>query len=134
MTTTHSPVRPWLLAAGPALVLAAGAGALAARARTDAPDGVTFAVFAVMTFPFLLALGAIALDRTKHPEQEEESIERQWTTAASSGAFFDTMVAMGLATFATSLLDTGSLPAWVFIVLGLTDFTVRLVLLQRRQG
>ena len=80
------------------------------------------------------ALVAIALDRTEHPEQAEDSIESQWATRASSGAFYDTMVAMGLATFATSVLDTASLPLWLFVLLGLADMATRLVLLQRREG
>ena len=86
-------------------------GGVAAAVRDDAPDTVTFAVFAAMTLPFIAALVAIVLDRTEHPEQAEDSIECQWATRASSGAFYDTMVAMGLATFATSVLDTASLPA-----------------------
>ena len=44
------------------------------------------------------------------------------------------LITMGLATFATSLLDTECLPAWVFILLGMVDFSVRLLFLQRRQG
>ena len=58
-TTTRSPIQPWLIGTVPALVLAAAVGALAARVRTDAPDGITFAVFAALTFPFVLAFGVI---------------------------------------------------------------------------
>ena len=133
-TTTSSSRMPWLIAAIPALVLAAGVGALAARVRTDAPDAITFAVFAAMTFPFILALGVLLLDRTPHPEQQADSIESQWTTRASSGAFYDTIVAMAAASFATSVLDTDSVPVWAFILLGLVDISIRLVLLAHREG
>ena len=134
-TTTRPSLKPWLIAAGPALLLALGVGLLAARLRTDASDGVEFAVFAAMTFPFLLAFGAILLDRSPAgPEQQEDSIERQWTTRASSGAFFDTVIAMGLTTFATSVLDTSGAPLWIFVVLALADFSTRLAILQRREG
>lgn len=133
-TSGPSTTARWAIALGTGVVAAAAVGALAARVRTDAPDGVTFAVFATLTLPFVVALVAIVLDRTTYPERDEDSIESQWTTRASSGAFYDTMVAMGLATFATSVLDTASLPVWVFVVLGLGDMSVRMLLLQRREG
>jgi hypothetical protein len=41
---------------------------------------------------------------------------------------------MGLATVVTSVLDTASVPVWVFLVLGLADMSLRLVLLGRREG
>lgn len=137
MTSTHTrpTFTPWLIAAVPALVLALGVGGAAAWVRTDAPDGVTFGVFAAASFPFLLALGALLLDRTeKSPEQHEDSIESQWTTRASSRAFFDTVAAMGLTTFATSTLDTASAPLWIFVILALADFSLRLVILRRQEG
>ncbi|MDZ5660359.1 hypothetical protein SFC79_01170 [Nocardioides sp. S-58] len=124
----------WVIAGVAGLVAAGAVGAVAAAVRDDAPDTVTFGVFAALTLPFVAALVAILLDRTEHPEQDEDSIESQWTTRASSGAFYDTIIAMGLATFATSVLDTASLPLWLFVVLGLADMSVRLVLLQRREG
>lgn len=133
-TTARPSLKPWLIAAGPALLIALGVGALAARVRTDASDSLTFAVFAALTFPFLLALGAILLDRTEHPEQQEDSIESQWSTKASSGAFYDTVIAMALVTFVTSTLDTPGAPLWVFVLLALADFATRLVLLRRREG
>ena len=133
-TTTSSSRKPWLIAVIPALVLAAGVGAVAARVRTDAPDHITFAVFAAMTFPFILALGVVVLDRTPHPEQHADSIESQWTTRASSGAFYDTIVAMAAASFVTSVLDTHSVPVWAFILLGLADMSIRLVHLAHREG
>lgn len=132
--TTQTPMAPWLKAAVPALVVALAVGAGAAAVRTDASDGVTFAVFAALTFPFALALGALLLDRTEHPEQHEDSIERQWTTRASSGAFFDLVTALGLTLFATSVLDTGGAPLWIFVVLGLADFTVRHSVIRRRES
>lgn len=109
-------------------------GGVAAAVRDDAPDSVTFAVFAAMSLPFIVALVAIGLDKSEHPERDGDSIESQWSTCASSGAFYDTMVAMGLATFATSVLDTASLPLWLFVLLGLADMSTRLMLLQRRDG
>ncbi|MCY7400546.1 MAG: hypothetical protein LH477_06260 [Nocardioides sp.] len=124
----------WIIAVGAGVLGACLAGGLAAAVRDDAPDTVTFGVFAAMSLPFIVALVAIGLDRTEYPERDEDSIESQWTTRASSGAFYDTMVAMGLATFATSLLDTASLPLWLFVLLGLADMSTRLVLLQRREG
>ena len=134
-TTTRPSLKPWLIAAGPALVLALGIGAGAAWVRTDAPDSVTFAVFAAVSFPFLLAFGALFLDRTEaSPEQHEDSIESQWATRASSGAFYDTVSAMGLTLFATSVLDTDDIPLLVFVVLALADFSVRLAILRRREG
>lgn len=132
--TASSTTTRWVMAGTAGLLAACAVGGLAAAVRDDAPDGITFAVFAAVTLPFVVALVAIALDRTEHPEQAEDSIESQWTTRASSGAFYDTIVAMGLATFATSVLDTAPLPLWLFVLLGLTDMTVRLVVLQRREG
>ncbi|GHJ57642.1 hypothetical protein NOK12_01610 [Nocardioides sp. OK12] len=133
-TTAPHPARPWLLATAPALVLAAGVGAVAARVRDDAPAEVSFTVFAVMTFGCFLALGAVLLDRTERPEQHEDSIESQWARSASSGAFYDLVVALGVVTFLTALLDAGHVPLWPFVVLGLGDLSVRLVVLQRREG
>lgn len=132
--TGRSTATRWTIAGVAGLLGACAVGGVAAAVRDDAPDAVTFAVFAVMTLPFVAALVAIALDRTEHPERAEDSIESQWTTRASSGAFYDTIIAMGLATFATSVLGTASLPLWLFVLLGLADMTVRLVLLQRREG
>jgi hypothetical protein len=132
--TGRSTATRWTIAGVAGLLGACAVGGVAAAVRDDAPDAVTFAVFAVMTLPFVAALVAIALDRTEHPERAEDSIESQWTTRASSGAFYDTIIAMGLATFATSVLDTASLPLWLFVLLGLADMTGRLVLLQRREG
>ena len=137
MTTTETRpgTRKRLAIAGVAGLLGACAvGGVAALARDDAADSVTFAVFGALSLPFIAALVAIGLDRTDYPERDEASIESQWTTRASCGAFYDTMIAMGLATFATSVLDTASLPVWLFVALGLTDVTTRLVLLQRREG
>lgn len=134
-TATRPSLKPWLLAAGPALLLALAVGAGAARVRTDAADSVEFGVFAAMTFPFLLAFGALLLDRSEAgPELHEDSIESQWRTRASSGAFFDTVIAMGLTTFATSVLDTTSAPLWIFVILALADFAVRLAVLHRREA
>lgn len=133
-TATSRPLKHWLIATGPAIAAAAAVGAAAARVRTDAPDDIAFAVFAAMTFPFILALGVVLLDRTPHPEQHEDSIESQWRTTASSGAFYDTIIAMGLATFVTSVLDSAGLPLWIFVILGLGDFAVRLTILARRDG
>lgn len=124
----------WVVATVAGLAGAVAVGVVAALARSDGPDAVTFTVFAAMSLPFLVALVAIALDRTPHPERDEDSIESQWATRASSGAFYDTMVALGLATFATSVLDTAAVPGWVFLALGLADMSARLVLLQRREG
>jgi hypothetical protein len=132
--TTQTPLNPWLKASVPALVVALAVGAGAAAVRTDASDGITFAVFGALTFPFVLALGAMLLDTTEHPEQHDDSIERQWTTRASSGAFFDTVTAMGLTVFATSVLDTRGAPLWIFVLLALGDFAVRLVVLSRREA
>jgi hypothetical protein len=134
-TRTDLPATTRLaVAVGCGLVAAALVGGVAAWARDDASDGITFAVFALMTLPFVTALVALLLDRTPYPERAEDSIESQWTTRASSGAFYDTIVAMGLATVVTSVLDTASLPVWVFLVLGLADMSLRLVLLGRREG
>ncbi|PUA79428.1 hypothetical protein [Nocardioides currus] len=134
-TTARPSLKPWLVAAGPALLLALGVGGVAARVRADAPDGVTFAVFAALTFPFLLAFGALLLDRTvPSPEQHEDSVESQWLTRASSAAFFDTVAAMGLTLFATSVLDTDGAPLLVFVVLALADLSIRLAVLRRREG
>ncbi|GAA1936735.1 hypothetical protein [Nocardioides hwasunensis] len=133
-TAAQASLNPWLKASVPALVVALAVGAGAAAVRTDAPAGVVFAVFASLTFPFALALGAVLLDRTEHPEEHEDSIERQWTTRASSGAFFDTVVAMGLTVFATSVLDTRGAPLWLFVILALGDFAVRLAVIRRREA
>ena len=134
-TTTRPSLKPWLIAACPALLLALGVGLVAARLRTDASDSVEFAVFAAMTFPFLLAFGAILLDRSEpDPSSRRTRSSAQWTTRASSGAFFDTVIAMGLTTFATSVLDTAGAPLWIFVVLALADFSTRMAILQRREG
>jgi hypothetical protein len=132
--TDRSSTTRRAVAVGAGLVGATAVGAVAAWARTDGSDAVTFTVFAAMSLPFIAALVAIVLDRTPYPERDADSIESQWTTRASSGAFYDTMVAVGLATFASSVLDTAALPSWAFLLLGLVDMSTRLVLLQRREG
>lgn len=132
MTTTRTT--RWTIAAAAGTAVAAVVGIVAATTRDDAPDIVTFAVFAAATLPFVVALVAIGLDRTEHPEQAEDSIESQWTTRASSGAFYDTIVAMAVTAFAASVLDWETLPLWIFVLLGLADMSARLVILQRREG
>ena len=133
-TTRHRSITRWVVAGLTGLAAAATVGGVAAWTRDDTSGGVTFAVFAAMTLPFFVMLVAVVLDRAPHPEQDEDSIESQWTTRASSGAFYDTMIVMGLATFVTSVFDVTSVPVWAFALLGLADMGTRLVLLQRRES
>lgn len=129
-----TPATRWTVATLAGATGAAVVGVLAARARDDASDAVSFTVFALVALPFLVALVAVALDRTDHPERSEDSIESQWATRASSGAFYDVVTAMGLTLLVSSVLDAPTVPLLVFVALALVDMGVRLALLQRREG
>lgn len=68
-TETAGTRTRWTIAIAAGVLGACAVGGVAAAVRDDAPDTVTFAVFAAMTLPFVAALVAIALDRTEHPSR-----------------------------------------------------------------
>ena len=125
---------PWLTASLIGVAAAAVTGGIAAWFTTEGDPTLRFIVFAVMTLPVGIGAGALLLAPTATPEHHEDSVESAWMTQASSGAFLDLLLALGLATTATAVLDTAPVPTVVFCVLGMADVALRYALLQRKEG
>lgn len=124
----------WSVAAVCGGALAALIGVAAARAQTEKPFMSVFLAFFLCTVPFLVAGAAALLDPTDHPEAREDSVEDRWLTKASSGAFNDTVMAMGLVLVVTSVLDLPDISTGIFLGLAMLDMSLRYFTLQQREG
>lgn len=116
------------------IALAAGVGIVAASVREDGGWQVGL-VFAAAVAPALVgAMWTLVPQRSpKMPENPEDSVEFQWLQHASSGAFFDLMIALGLASAASAILDTELVPVVAFLVLAMADVAVRYLVVSRTQ-
>ncbi len=130
---THPHVR-WSVALAVGLLLATATGLLAARAQGDGRDALLTVVYALVTAPCWVALVLVLTSPSGRPEHDEDSVETQWLATAASGAFLDLLIALGLATTATSVLDVAPVPTVVFLGLAMLDVTVRLEVQRRREG
>ncbi|MEK8070037.1 hypothetical protein [Rhodococcoides navarretei] len=116
------------------IALAAVVGVVAASVRDDGGWQVAL-VFAAATAPALVgAMWTLVPQRSpKMPENPEDSVEFQWLQQASSGAFFDLLIALGVATAASAILDTELVPVVAFLALAMADVAVRYLVLSRTQ-
>ncbi len=124
----------WLVAGAAGIALAVLTGTVAAYAQTGGMDSLRLVTFGVMTLPVWFGLVSLLRAADDRPAHDEESVEMQWITQATSGAFLDLLFALGVATTATAVLDTDSVPTVAFIVLAMADSAARYAILQRREG
>ncbi len=124
----------WLVAGAVGVALAALTGTVAAYAQTGGMDSLRLVTFGVMSLPCWLGLASLLLTKDERPAHDEESVEMQWITQATSGAFLDLLFALGIATTATAVLDTGAVPTVAFLVIAMGDSAARYAILQRREG
>lgn len=119
---------------GGALV-ATAIGGLAAYFH-DEDALVTWLVFGLMTWPCFFGLGVILLTPAEDgpPEHNEDSIEMQWMETATSGAFLDLVIALGIGGAVTEIADVNTVPTVAFIALAMIDVALRYVMLQRREA
>lgn len=135
MTTMTTTTR-WTVTVAGALVIATAVGLVAAAVRDDGPEWLLFTAFAVATvvpaFGGLgLLTGAMRADKPKH---DEETVEHEWFVRATSGAFTDLLLVLGIVVFVTSVLDGPDLPLVLVIVLAMADVAVRYTALSRREA
>ncbi len=124
----------WLIAGAVGLTLAALTGTVAAYAQTGGMDNLRLVTFGVMSLPCWLGLVSLLLTQDDRPAHDEESVEMQWITQATSGAFLDLLFALGIATTATAVLGTEAVPTVAFIVIAMADSAARYAILQQREG
>lgn len=125
--------RSWLLAVLAGVALAALTGAVAAWAQGGS-DSLRFVTFGVMSLPCWIGLAGLLRAPEPRPQHDEASIETQWMTRATSGAFLDLLLVLGIATTLTAVLDTQPVPTVAFCVLAMADSAARYALLLRREG
>ena len=124
----------WLLAAAVGITLAAATGTIAAYAQTGGMDTLRLVTFGVMSLPCWLGLVKLRSSTDERPDHHEDSVEMQWVTQATSGAFLDLVFALGIATTATAVLGTEAVPTVAFLVIAMADSAARYAILQRREG
>ncbi|WP_186627719.1 hypothetical protein [Rhodococcus sp. BP22] len=111
--------------------LAVIVGVVAASLRGETVAGIVFfaaiAPISVGALWVLLPGGA-----PEAPEHPEDTVEHEWMLRASSGAFLDVLIAMGLAVSVASVLDVEQVPLVLFVVLSMADFAIRFWTVQRR--
>ena len=132
MTTTTR----WTATTVGSLLLAAAVGLVAATVRDDGAPWLLFTAFAGATLipavgGLALLTGAVRADRTEH---DDETIEHEWFVRATSGAFTDLLLVLGVVVFVTSVLDGPDLPLVLVIVLAMVDVMVRYTALSRREA
>ena len=132
MTTTAR----WSITAVGAIAISAAVGLVAATVRDDGAPWLLFTAFAIATLvPAVgglgLLTGAMKADKTQH---DEETVEHEWFVRATSGAFTDLLVVLGVVVFVTSVLDGPDLPLALVIVLAMADVAVRYTALSRREA
>lgn len=124
----------WLLAGAVGVVLAALTGTVAAYAQTGGMDQLRLVTFGVMSLPCWVGLVSLLRANDDRPAHDEESVEIQWITQATSGAFLDLLLVLGIATTATAVLGTDAAPTVAFVVIAMADAAARYAILQRREG
>lgn len=81
-------------------------------------------MFALTTAPILVGGAWVLLpeaDGPSGPAHAEDTVEASWYLRATSGAFTDLIIALGLAVAATPILDTPDAPLLLVLVLGFAD-------------
>lgn len=134
MTETRTSWPTWLLVVGVGIALAALTGTVAAYAQTGGMDGLRLVTFAVMSLPCWIGLVSLLRSTGERPAHDEESVETQWITRATSGAFLDLLLVLGVATTATAVLGTDAVPTVAFVVVAMADAAARYAILMRQEG
>ena len=119
-----------------AVALAVATGAAASYAREGTWEILTVAVFALLSSPCWAGLLSILLagPDERPPAHHEDSVESRWIERATSSAFLDVVLALGLATAATNIADIRPVSGVVFLTLAMVDAAVRYAVLQRRES
>lgn len=125
---------PWLTASVIGVLLAALTGAVAAWFQTGGFDMLRFVAFSITTAPVWVGLAAALLSTKDGPEHPEDSVEMQWLTRATSAAFLDLLLVLGLTTTVTAVLGTPAVPTVVFCVIAMVDAAARYLILERKEG
>ena len=131
MTETRTT---WLVAGVVGVALAALTGTIAAYAQTGGMDALRLVTFGVMSLPCWIGVISLLRSNEERPEHNDESVEMQWITHATSGAFLDLLLVLGIATTATAVLGTDAVPTVAFVVVAMADAAARYAILQRREG
>lgn len=126
----------WVVVAVGGVSLAVATGAGASYAREGSWGLATVTVFALLTFPCWVGLLRVLLAGPDEapPEHHEDSVEARWVERATSAAFLDVVIALGLATAATSVAGIAPVSGVVFLTLAMVDVSVRYAVLQRRES
>ena len=124
----------WLVAAAVGVTLAALTGIVAAWAQTGGLDSLRFVTFGVMSLPCWVGLVTLLRSEDDRPAHADESVEMQWITEATSGAFLDLLLVLGVATTASAVLGLEAVPTVALLVVAMLDAAARYAILQRREG
>lgn len=139
-TRRRAPLSRYVLAVFLALVLAAGAGILAALFRPEDPwlVGVVFAaatsgpMFGLMWFAFVSRF--VVEEEQAHAE---ENVERRWADRASFGTYCDLLGAAGVALVVLSITGwqvSANAALLAVVLLGMVDFAARYAVISRRES
>lgn len=111
--------------------LAVIVGVVAASLRGETAAGIVFfaAIAPIAVGALWVLLPGGSPEAPKHPE---DTVEHEWMLRASSGAFLDVLIAMGLAVSVASVFDVEQVPLVLFVVLAMADFAIRFWTVQRR--
>jgi len=115
-----------------AAIIAIGIGLVAGWVRDDhvAAIVVTFAIF---TFPPLLGLAVLLLDREPESPRLRETVEYRWAELAGVAAMRDLIMVLTLATMTTTIFDIGGVPPVIFLIIAMADWFGRTLLLGWRE-
>ena len=117
-----------------ALPLAAGVGAIAATFN-QGPFLLTMLVFALAILPAAYGIGSLVLIGHIEPEHHEETVEHRWMMRATSEAFLDMVMGLGvlLAVVSVFAIDLGGRTTLVFVLgAAILDVAVRYGVLRQR--
>ncbi|MGB7980568.1 MAG: hypothetical protein WCF36_07220 [Candidatus Nanopelagicales bacterium] len=124
----------WTVAGLAAVLLATATGLVAAYFRPQDEQLLSLLAFGLCTLPAWFGLMYIALSPDEDAPHREDTVESQWVLRASSGAFFDVFIALGVTTAITSIVDLAPIDPGIFLLLAMADLALRLALLRRREG
>lgn len=134
-----APLGAYLLMIAVGLGLAGGLGALASTFRDQQPV-LTFVVFSLVLTPACLGVSwllFVARHTVRPPEHADQGVESQWLQRSASGAFFDVVMALGLALVAAAVtgIDLALLPVLTTVLIAaMVDVAARYLVLSRREG
>lgn len=95
---------------------------------------LVFLAFSLGTLAPWAGLGYLVAAPDQRVPHQEDTVESEWLQQATSGAFLDLFIALGVTTAITSIADLEPLDPAYFLVLGMADVALRYGLLQRREA